>query len=181
MRPARPSTLRAHVDGESWASFFSVTLGTWMAIWFFAAVHNQYLIRIAPEHFTVWHYEIPFTRDYTLLGIAYAFGASASPGIVLGMALFVLGRLGRGPKTPTLRLVLSTAWVWLGVEIAAISAGALVHLTNRPLYPGWMYPDDSHGLLITQTIQITAYLSGALLSVALLGATWRRRGKPHPA
>lgn len=148
-----------------------------MAVWFFAAVHNQYLIRIAPEHFTVWHYRIPFTQDYTLLGIAYAFGASASPGVVLGMALFILGRLGSRPKLSPLRLVFSTAWIWLGVEIVSIAAGVLVHLTSHPLYPGWVYPDDSPGLLITQTIQITAYLSGAFFSLALLMHTWRSRGE----
>jgi len=176
-----PFRLNSRVEGESWASFFTVTLGTWMAVWFFASLHNQYLIRIAPEHFTVWHYQIPFIKSHTLLGIAYAFGASASPGVVLGMALFVVGRLGQRPKIPPLRLVLSTAWIWLGVEIAAISSGVLVHLTSHPLYPDWVYPDDSHGLLITQTIQITAYLSGVMLSIVLLAATWRRRGKPLPA
>lgn len=152
-----------------------------MAIWFFAAIHNQYLIRIAPEHFTVWHYQIPFTQDYTLLGIAYAFGASASPGVVLGMALFVVGRLGTRPKITPARLVLSTAWVWLGVEIVSIAAGVFVHLTNRPLYPDWVYPDDSHGLLITQTIQITAYLSGLLFSLILLIATGRSRRSMNPS
>lgn len=181
MRPPLPAALNSRVEGESWASFFTVTLGTWMAVWFFAAIHNQYLIRIAPEHFTVWHYQIPFTQDHTLLGIAYAFGASASPGVVLGMALFVLGRIGSRPKIPPLRLVLSTAWVWLGVEIVAIAAGVLVHLTTRPIYPDWVYPDDSHGLLITQTIQITAYLSGAIFSLALLVHTWRSRRREVPA
>lgn len=180
MRTHPSGHLNSRVDGESWTSFFTVTLGTWMAVWFFAAVHNQYLIRIAPEHFTVWHYRIPFIQDYTLLGIAYAFGASASPGVVLGMALFILGRLGSRPKTSPLRLVLSTAWVWLGVEIVAITAGIMVHLTARPLYPEWVYPDDSHGLLITQTIQITAYLLGAGFSTALLIFTWWSRGRKLP-
>ncbi len=133
-----------------------------------------------PEHFTVWHYRIPFTQDYTLLGIAYAFGASASPGIVLGMALFILA-VSAPPKDLPLRLVLSTAWVWLGVEIVAIAAGIMVHLTARPLYPEWVYPDDSHGLLITQTIQITAYLSGAVFSLTLLIFTWWSRGRKLPA
>jgi hypothetical protein len=80
--------LRTNVPGETWKTFLQVVLGVWLAVWFYAAVHNQYLIRIEPEHFTVWHYKMP---------------------------------------------------------------------------------------LITQTIQITAYLSGAVFSLILIGWTWQRR------
>jgi hypothetical protein len=37
-------------------------------VWSYAAAHNQYLIQMAPEHLTVWHYRIPFTQDHTLSG-----------------------------------------------------------------------------------------------------------------
>ena len=82
---------------------------TWLAVWFYAAAHNQYLIRIAPEHFTVWHYKMPFTQDYTLLGILYAGGASISPGGILGALLYVAGRLFDRLRLPTHKLILSTA------------------------------------------------------------------------
>lgn len=170
--------LHCVVPGESWGTFFKTVLGTWMAVWLYAAIHNQYLIRIAPEHFTEWHYKMPFFTSYTMLGIAYAFAASSSPGIVLGMCLFVAGRLFDRPKLSIGSLILSTAWVWIGVEICAISAGIYVGLTGRELYPEWVYPDNSLGLMITQTIQVTAYLIGALLSLILIGWTWRRRKNP---
>src|SRR3954471_18633499 len=88
---------RSDVHGESWKTFFTVFLGTWVAVWFYAAVHNQYLIRIAPEHFTVWHYKILLTQDYTLLGILYAGGASISPGGTLGALLYAAGTV----RSPT--------------------------------------------------------------------------------
>ena len=168
-------SLRTDVDGETWKSFLIVFLGTWLAVWFYAAVHNQYLIRIAPEHFTVWHYKIPYTQDYTLLGILYAGGASISPGGILGALLYVAGRLFDRPRVPVHKLVSSTAWVWLAGELCAVASGLIVWRTGRPLYPENLYPVKSLGLLITQTIQITAYSTGALFSLGLLFWTWRAR------
>jgi len=166
------------VPGETWGSFFRVVIGVWLAVWFYAAMHNQYLIRIAPEHFTVWHYKMPFLTNHTLLGIAYAAAASVSPGVVLGTLLFVAGRLFDRPKLSPRQIILSTAWVWIGVEICALAAGWFVWRSGRGLYPEWAYPpDDAPGLLITQTIQVTAYLTGAVFSLVLLGMTWWRRGR----
>src|ERR1044071_6042502 len=128
-------SLRTDVDSETWKSFLIVFLGTWLAVWFYAAVHNQYLIRIAPEHFTVWHYKIPYTQDYTLLGILYAGGASISPGGILGALLYVAGRLFDRPRLPVHKLVLSTAWVWLAGELCAVAGGLGGWRAGRPLLP----------------------------------------------
>ena len=68
-----------------------------------------------------------------------------------------------------------TAWVWLAVEVCAIASGLIVWWTGRPLYPDALYPTKSLGLLITQTIQITAYAAGALFSLGLLAWTWHTR------
>lgn len=169
--------LRTVVPGESWKTFFGVFGGTWLAVWLYAAVHNQYLIRIAPEHFTVWHYNIPFTQNYTLLGILYAGGASITPGGILGLLLYVAGRLFDRPRLSIWQLVSSTAWVWLAVEICALATGLIVWRTRQGIYPENWYPDHSPGLLITQTIQITAYSSGAVFSMILLAWTWHRRNR----
>lgn len=171
----RLSVLNSTVGGESWKTFFTVVAGTWLAVWIYAALHNQYLIRIAPEHFTVWHYKMPYFTGYTMLGIAYAGAASVSPGVVLGMFLYVAGRLFSRPKLSPSQIILSTLWVWLAVEICAITVGMIVWSTGKGIYPEWFYPDDSLGLLITQSIQVTAYLSGAAFSIILICWTWHRR------
>jgi hypothetical protein len=163
------------VPDESWASFLSVLLGTWIAVWLYAALHNQYLIRIAPEHFTVWHYKISFTQNYTLLGVLYAGGASISPGGILGALLYVAGRLFDRPQLSKRQLVLSTLWVWIAVEMCALATGLVVWRTRRAIYPAEWYPDNSLGLLTTQSIQITAYSSGTIFSFILLLWTWHRR------
>lgn len=169
------SLIKTTLPGESRRTFFEIVIGVWMAVWLYAALHNQYLIRIAPEHFTVWHYKMPFFTGYTMLGIAYAFAASISPGLILGVFLYLAGRLFSRPKLSRNQIILSTAWVWMAVEICGAIAGVIVWQTGRGIYPDWVYPDHSLGLLITQSIQITAYLSGMLFSSILIIGTWHRR------
>jgi hypothetical protein len=163
------------VAGESWLTFAKVVLGSWMMVWIFAAIHNQYLIRIAPEHFTVYHFKIPFVRDYTLLGITWAFMASSSPGIVLGMCLYVAGRVFDRPKLSVKQLLLSTIWVWIAVEVCSIALGVVARVTGKPVFPDDLYPTFERGLLTTQTVQLTAYLTGAIFSIILIIWTWHRR------
>lgn len=169
------TAMSSGIKDESWRSFFSVVLGTWLLVWLYAALHDQYLIRIAPEHFTVWHYKMPFFTSFTMLGIAYAFGASITPGLLLGVCLYFAGRLLRREKLPPRTIVAGTLWVCLAVELCSLAAGASVWLTRKAIYPGWLYPDESLPILITQSIQITAYLTGAIYSLCLIIWTWRRR------
>jgi CDP-diglyceride synthetase len=169
------SSFNSTVSGESWTTLSKVVIGVWLVVWLYAALHNLYLIRIAPEHFTVWHYKMPFFTNYTMLGIAYAFAASISPGVMLGVFLYIAGRLFNRPKLTPKQIILSTVWVWVGVEICAGTVGVIVWRTGKALYPDWVYPDDSMGLLITQSIQITAYLTGAVFSCILIAHTWQKR------
>ncbi len=166
-----------NVPGESWASFGKVVFGVWFLVWVFAALHDQYLIRIYPEHFTLWHYQIPWIKDYTLLAIAYAFGASVTPGLMLGVVLYGVSRLSRRPKISNRTIFLGVFLVFLGVELCAIAAGLIAWRTGREIYPEWLYPDIAPGIIITQSIQITAYLSGMILSLGLIVWLWMKRGR----
>jgi hypothetical protein len=168
---------RTLIPGESRTTFFQTVFGVWFLVWIFAALHNQYLIRIHPEHFTVWHYRIPWTDDLTLLGITYALGASISPGLILGTALYIVGRLFDRPKISLRTIFLGVAAVFVAVEISALLAGFVSWRSGSELYPEWLYPDSAPGLLITQSIQITAYLSGAIFSLLLLIGLWIYRGR----
>ncbi len=169
--------LTAKVQGESWRDFAAVVYGVWMAVWLYATLHDLYLIRIAPEHFTEYHYKIPFTENLTLLAILYALGASISPGLLLGTVLYFVGRFGSRPKLNPGSIIFSTVWVCLAVECCAVATGLMAWHLGRGIYPEWVYPDETPGIAITQTIQVTAYLSGMVLSLALIVWTWRRRRK----
>lgn len=165
------------IPGETRACFFKTVFGVWFLVWIFAALHDQYLIRIHPEHFTVWHYRIPWTDDLTLLSIAYAFGASISPGLILGTSLYIAGRLFDRPKLRIRTILLGVVLVFIAVEFCALLTGWIAWRAGCEIFPEWLYPDNTPGILITQSIQIAAYLSGAVFSLLLIVSLWIYRGR----
>jgi hypothetical protein len=167
--------MSAVLPGESLRSCLATILGVWLLVFLYAAVHDQFLIRIHPEHFTVWHYRIPFTENLTLLALLYAFGGSISPGLFLGVVLYVSGRLFDLPKKKVSWLLSGTVWVIVASEVFAIAAGLLAWRMGRGIYPEFLYPDASAGLAITQSVQLTAYLAGAAFSALLMAWTWWSR------
>jgi len=168
-------SLHVSIEGESLRTCLSAIFGIWFCVWIYAALHDQYLIRICPEHFTVWLYQILFTKNFTLLAIIYAFGASITPGLVLGLSLYIAGRLFSRPKVPIIRLILSTGRVMLSVEAVALISGIIAWRLKTGIYADWLYPDYSPGIAITQTMQITAYLAGMVFSGVLIWHTWNAR------
>jgi len=153
---------------DSRSNFYKVVVGTWLLVWLYAFLHDLYLIRIHPPHFTEWHYHIPFTQNYNILALIYSLGASVSPGLIFGLSLYICGRLFNAPKLSVSFLLKGTAFIFIAVEICAGLAGLYSWKTKNCLFPEELYPELSHGLIITQSIQLTAYLSGALFSLLWL-------------
>ena len=148
---------------------YAIVLGIWAQVFLYCVLHDQYLIRIAPEHFTVWHPPLWGIDDLTLLALAWGFRASVGPGLVLGLAALFLGRAGSRPKVePGMMLKVLPLGI-VATELAGLAAGAWVWKTGLPLYPAPMYPDFSKPLLITQTIQLTCYAAGAVAGLVFLG------------
>lgn len=156
------------VSGETWGTLFRIVAGAWLIVWVYAALHDQFLIRFAPEHFTVYHYHISLTQDLTLLAILYSLGASISPGLVFGIGLYLLGRLLARPKLSVRRILLGTLWIPVATESLALGAGLWTWKTAIAPYPGDWYPHDAPNLMIAQSIQITLYLAGTLFCLAHL-------------
>lgn len=147
---------------------YSTILGVWMIVAVYAVLHDQYLVRISPEHFTVYHPRIWGIQDPHLLAAALAFCASFPPGLLLGVACLFAARAGSFPKLPIKSILLGVVAVIAATELLSASLGYYVHRTQQPLYPLWCYPDTSPPLLVTQTIQISCYLASALFSGVLL-------------
>jgi hypothetical protein len=164
-----------NIPGESRRTCLSTIFGVWCVILVYATIHDQYLIRIHPDHFLLWHYHISFTSDYTLLALIYAFGASVTPGLLLGVCLYVSGRLFDLPKKSVRYILTGTASVAITTEALSLLAGLCAFLRRKGIYPSDLYPDNTVGMGITQSIQITAYLAGGLLSLTLILWIWRSR------
>ena len=154
---------------------YAIVLGIWAEVFLYCLLHDQYLIRISPEHFTVHHDPLWGISDLTLLAAAWAFRASIGPGLGLGLAALFLARAGRGPKVAPGRLLKIVPWLLLGTEIAGLAAGAWVWKTRQPLFPENIYPDLTLPMLISQSIQLTCYGMALLVSLGFLGWIVRQR------
>ena len=164
---------------------YAIVFGIWAQVFLYCVLHDQYLIRISPEHFTVYHPPLWGITDLTLLAIAWAFRASIGPGLVLGLAALFLGRAGSRPKVAPARMLKVVPWLLLATEVAGLAVGAWVWKSKQPLFPEIVYPDLTEPMLISQSIQLTCY--GVGLSVALgflvwiVKERWKREESPLPS
>ena len=160
---------------------YAIVFGIWAEVFLYCLLHDQYLIRISPEHFTVYHLPLWGITDLTLLAAAWAFRASVGPGLGLGLIALFVARAGTLPKVAPKRMLKVMPWLILVTEAAGLATGAWVWKTQQPLYPEIVYPELTLPLMITQTIQITCYGVGMLVSLAFLGWIARERMKPAQA
>lgn len=157
---------------------YSIMVGVWAIVAVYAVLHDQYIVRIAPEHFTEYHPQIWGIKDPYWLAAALAFCASFGPGLLLGVACLLAARAGSFPKVSIRSILLGVVAVIAATEALSASLGYWVYRSQQPLYPVSWYPEDSVPLLVTQTIQISCYLSSAVFSwVLLVGMAWGRYRK----
>lgn len=147
-----------------------ILLGAWCLIAIYAIAHDQYIVRIAPEHFTVHHHGFNSgSAEYQAL--LYAAFASVGPGILYGTMLAVVCRIGNLKKFSPLQAFYCVGIVLILAECASLLTGLFVTYSGQPLYPVHWYPDVTLELYITRSIQITCYLvsaAGAIVSVLLI-------------
>jgi hypothetical protein len=131
-------------------------------------LHDQYIVRLCPEHFTVYHPAVPGVTSPALQAAVLAFFASIAPGMALGFSTAVICRAGNYPKLGLRYALIGTVIVILFTELVSVGTGLFTYMIG-PLYPEACYPDNSSvNLQVTQTIQITCYLFAALLSAIFL-------------
>lgn len=170
--------LSNRLTDDSRGTTYFIIVGLWFVIASYAVVHDQVIVRIAPEHFTDYHDPIPGVEDPRWLAAIHALAASVVKGLPFGIICVWIGRRGGLRKTPVKTFFLGTLLILLLTEVGAVAAGFRVHQTGIALYPSAWYPDHSRPILITQTVQITCYLSAFLYSLIFFLAMhrWRRRG-----
>lgn len=160
---------------------YRIVLGVTLVIVCWAILHDQYLVRIAPEHFTEYHEPLWGIENPALLAAVLAFGASIGPGLILGIVCAIAGRRGSANKVSPRFILLGAVAVVCSVELVASGSGFWVFRTNRTFYPESWFPDETLPIRITQTIQITTYLASAVFSTFLVFAILRRRRMASPS
>ncbi len=166
---------------ESRKITYGIILGVWGIVAIYAILHDQYIVRISPEHFTVYHRPLLGIENPYWLAAVYAFLASISPGLLLAVACLFVSRLGKAPRLSISFILKGVVVVVVLTELTAASAGLYVHRSQQGIYPESWYPENEGALMVTQTIQVTCYLSSAFFSGLLLLLFVRsRRGKRNP-
>lgn len=150
--------------GASLALLFEI----WAAVAVYAVLHDQYLIRIAPEHFTIYHRPLWGIYNLAALAATWAFLASLAPGLLLGVGCLLAARAGPWPRLEPRAILRSVVIILIATEVCSAGAGALVFVSRHGIFPASFYVDQARPLLVTQTIQITCYGTGALFSCAML-------------
>lgn len=154
---------------------YAIVFGIWAEVFLYCLLHDQYMVRISPRHFTVYHDPLWGIENPYLLAAGWAFRASIGPGLVLGLAALFLGRAGSRPKIAPATMLKVVPWLILVTELAGLATGAWVWRKEEPLYPDAIYPDGTMPILISQTIQVTCYLAGGLVSLGFLVWLVRKR------
>jgi hypothetical protein len=163
-----PRLLSAPLLDETRPVTYTIVFGIWAEVFVYCLLHDQYLIRIAPEHFTEYHPPLWGIENLTLLAAAWAFRASIGPGLGLGLAALFIGRAGTRAKVAPATMLKIVPCLILLTEALGLAAGAIAWKTRQPVYPENIYPELSLPILISQTIQVTCYLIGALSSLGFL-------------
>ncbi len=156
------------VHDERRTSFYGIVFGVWFLVAAYAIAHDQYLVRIAPDHFTVYHDNPEGIESATVLAAWIALKASVSPGLLLGIVTWFVARIGRWPKIEPKCLLVAVSAVIFVTELSGLASGALAFWAKFPLYPRQWYPDLRSALVVAQTIQITCYFVAFLASGAML-------------
>lgn len=160
---------------------FAVAIVTW------AVLHDVYLIGIEPRHFTEFHRPLLPLQNHFLLALQYAVVASLGPGLLFGFIAWSAACRGSRTGCPLGWALGGFILVLLAVELILRGIGHEASLrygrNQPPIYPEAFYPEQSQGIVYTQTVNISAYLLAPSGGLAYLGFMFllRKKAAPRPA
>ena len=165
--------------GESRLGMYSLVLGVWAIVAAYAILHDQYIVRITPAHFTLYHEPMWGIRYPKVLAAAYAFRSSWYPGALLGIACTLAARADSMPRISPRFVLKSVAGILFLTEFVAAFSGFITYHRGQGIYPDEFYHDPQLLLQVTQTIQLTFYWMSALWSAFLIGLILGLRYGPN--
>src|SRR5881392_3435542 len=89
----------------------------------YGILHDQVTARVCVEYFTIGHSPIFGTDDPTLLGLAWGFWATWWVGVMLGIPLAAVARIGKRPKLSAPDLMRPLALLMAVSAASALIAG----------------------------------------------------------
>jgi hypothetical protein len=142
--------------------FLPVVLGVFALTLGYGLANDQWIVAIAPEHFTLYHpHYFPFEAAWAQ-ALCFALVATGGPGLAWGILLYWAARYGKGPQIGRRTILIGAAVVLVITGGIAWGLGWHVSVTGQPLYPIYFYPSEDENLYVSQTVQLTNYLVGVL-------------------
>lgn len=146
-----------------------------------AVVHDMYLISVEPRHFTEYHRELLPISNHYLLALQYATVATFGPGLCFGFLAYFACRTGSKAKASLFHVWLGFVALIIAIELVLIGLGHYSRSQFKsglsPLYPEFLYPELSSGIVYTQTVNISAYLIAPALGALYLLCVYLKRRK----
>src|SRR5438270_7645485 len=114
-------------EGESRKSAYGLAAGIWAIVTVYAIIHDQYIVRLAPQHFTEYHDPMWGIRYPKVLATAYAFRGLWYPGILLGMACTLAARADSMPRLSRRFVLKCVVGLALLIEAVSIFSGVVAY------------------------------------------------------
>jgi hypothetical protein len=163
--------------------FLRIILVCVIAAVMYGILHDQVTARVCVEYFTIGHPPVYATDDPTLLGIGWGIIATWWVGLLLGIPLAIVARVGKRPKRSAALLVKPIMYL-LGIMAAsAVTCGCVGWFLARsgavvlgePLASrlpagrqiAFMADAWAHG---------ASYFVGVVGGIVLITMVWRSRG-----
>lgn len=154
---------------ESRLSMYSLVIGVWAIVALYAVLHDQYIVRISPAHFTLYHDPMWGIRYPKVLAAAYTLRSSWYPGVLLGIACTLAARADSMPQVSASFVLKSVTAIVVFTELVAAFSGAVAYYRGQGIYPDEFYHAPELPQQVVQTIQLTCYWMAAVWSAALVG------------
>ena len=150
----------------------------------YGVVHDQFTARVCVEYFTIGHPPVFNTSSPTLLGLGWGVIATWWVGLLLGVPLAMVARLGKKPKL-TARQMVPLLFRLLGfMGCLAITAGLIGYVLamrgsiQLPDFLAAVIPPSRHvGFMADWCAHFASYFAAFVGGIILIFLNWFRRGE----
>ena len=146
--------------------------------------HDQITARICIEYFTVFHPVVIASQDLTAIGLVWGVLATWWVGVILGVPLATVSRVGSRPKKSVGSLIRPMAILCGCTATLASLAGLVGYIAASN---GWVrlvgslaedIPREKHvAFLVDLWAHNASYLGGVVGGITLMIWVWRSRGR----
>ena len=149
----------------------------------YGIIHDQSTARICVEYFTIGHPRIIRSEDPTVLGLVWGVVATWWVGVILGVPLAAIARIGSRPKKSAASLIRPMAMLFGCSATLALFAGLAGYYAASMEWVALTgpiadrVPQEKHvPFIVDLWAHSASYLGGIVGGIVLMVWAWRSRG-----